>query len=111
MEAKSLKNIIQRNKNTRADQHIPGIAVFLFVVILIGMIKVVTLLQAMNASDLMVTAVILAMTVIAMYILFALKVASQWQKAVVLRLASSFIPRPRPFLDRANCRYHPNLDR
>jgi regulator of protease activity HflC (stomatin/prohibitin superfamily) len=86
METKFLKNIMQKNKNIKADQHIPGIAGFLFVIILIGEIKIILMLQATNASDFTITAVVLAMTVVATYILFALKVASQWQKAVVLRL-------------------------
>jgi regulator of protease activity HflC (stomatin/prohibitin superfamily) len=86
METKFLKNIIQKNKNTKIDQHIPGIAGFLFAILLIGMIKAVLMLQAIQASDFTITAVMLTMTVIAAYILFALKVASQWQKAVVLRL-------------------------
>jgi regulator of protease activity HflC (stomatin/prohibitin superfamily) len=86
MESKFPKNILQKNKTTKADQHIPGIAGFLFVIILIGEIKIVLMLQAIKAADLTITAVTLAMTVIATYILFALKVASQWQKAVVLRL-------------------------
>jgi regulator of protease activity HflC (stomatin/prohibitin superfamily) len=86
METKFLKNIIQKNKNTKIDQHIPGIAGFLFAILLIGMIKAVLMLQAIQASDFTITAVMLTMTVIAAYILFALKVASQWEKAVVLRL-------------------------
>src|SRR5258708_24735245 len=86
MEPKFLKNIIQKNMSFKTDQHIPGIAGFLFVIILIGMIKVILLLQVMKVSDLTSTAVVFAMTGIATYILFALKVASQWQKAVVLRL-------------------------
>ena len=86
MEAKFLKNIIQKNKSTKADMHIPGIAGFLFAIILVGAIKIVLMLQAIKVSDLITSAVVLAMTAIATYILFALKVASQWQKAVVLRL-------------------------
>jgi regulator of protease activity HflC (stomatin/prohibitin superfamily) len=86
METKFLKNIIQKNKNTKIDQHIPGIAGFLFAILLIGMIKAVLMLQAIQASDFTITTVVLVMTLIAVYILFALKVASQWEKAVVLRL-------------------------
>ena len=86
METKFLKNIIQKNKNTRTDQHISGVAGFLFAIILIGAIKVDWMLQAIQAPDLTITTVVLAITVIATYILFALKVASQWEKAVVLRL-------------------------
>ena len=86
MDTKFLKNIIQKNKSIKADLHIPGIAGFFFAILLIGAIKVVLMLQAIKASDLTISAVILAMTAIATYILFALKVASQWEKAVVLRL-------------------------
>ncbi len=86
MDAKFVKNIFQKNKSVKVDQHIPAIAVFLFIVVVIGEIKAILMLQAIQASDLTVTAVALVMTVIAIYILFALKVASQWEKAVVLRL-------------------------
>lgn len=86
MDAKFIKNIFQKNKSVKVDQHIPAIAVFLFIVVVIGEIKAILMLQAIQASDLTVTAVALVMTVIAIYILFALKVASQWEKAVVLRL-------------------------
>ncbi|MGZ3618843.1 MAG: slipin family protein [Ktedonobacteraceae bacterium] len=86
MEAKFLKNIIQKNKSVKVNQHISGIAGFLFVIILIGTIKVVSMLQTSHASDLTISSVVLTMIVIATYILFAVKVASQWEKAVVLRL-------------------------
>jgi len=83
MNTKLLKSIIQKKNN---DQHIPPIAGFVFAIILVGAIKVTLLLEAINASDLTIGAVILALTGIATYFLFALKVASQWEKAVVLRL-------------------------
>ncbi len=86
MDTKFIKNVFQKNKSVKADQHIPGIAGFLFAIILVGAIKIALMLQAMKASDLTMGAVILAMAAIATYILFALKVASQWEKAVVLRL-------------------------
>ncbi len=86
MDAKFLKNIIQKKQAAKTDQHIPGIAGFIFAIILVGAIKVALLLEAISASDLTIGAVILAMAAIATCILFALKVASQWEKAVVLRL-------------------------
>lgn len=74
---------LQRKKD---DQHIPPIAGFVFVVILVGAVKAAILLDMQNASDLVVSAVVLALTGIGTYFLFAIKVAAQWEKAVVLRL-------------------------
>lgn len=74
------------NKSKKEDQHIPPIAGFVFAIILIGAIKIALLLDTMNVSDLVVGATVLALTGIATYFLFAIKVASQWEKAIVLRL-------------------------
>lgn len=86
MEAKFLKNVIQKSKGTQPDLHIPPIAGFVFGIILVGTVKVILLLESLGASDLTIAATVLAMTGIATYILFALKVANQWEKAVILRL-------------------------
>ena len=74
------------NTKKKDNQHIPPIAGFVFGIILIGSIKVALILDANHASDLVTAAVMLAMIGIASYFLFAIKVASQWEKAVVLRL-------------------------
>ncbi|MDP2778121.1 MAG: slipin family protein [Anaerolineales bacterium] len=81
MKTKFLKSVIKKD-----DQHIPPIAGFVFVIILIGAIKVALLLDVMYVSDQMIGATVLALTGIAVYFLFALKVASQWEKVIVLRL-------------------------
>jgi len=83
MAGKSTKETAGTQK---VDTHIPGVAYFLFAIILIGAIKAALLLDAARVSDLTIGAVMLALTVIATYLLFALKIASQWEKAVVLRL-------------------------
>jgi regulator of protease activity HflC (stomatin/prohibitin superfamily) len=83
MEAKSVKNIFKTNQ---PDQHIPPIAIFLFVVVIAGVVKVILILDAIHASDLTIAVWTFAMTAIGIYLLFALKVANQWEKAVVLRL-------------------------
>ena len=83
MNTKLLKSVIQKRKD---DQHIPPIAGFIFAIILVGAIKVAVLLEAARVSDLMIGAVMLALIGIATYFLFAIKVASQWEKAIVLRL-------------------------
>ncbi len=83
MNTKLFKSVIQKRKD---DQHIPPIAGFIFAIILVGAIKVAVLLEAARVSDLMIGAVMLALIGIATYFLFAIKVASQWEKAIVLRL-------------------------
>jgi regulator of protease activity HflC (stomatin/prohibitin superfamily) len=85
MDTKFIKSTVQK-KQAKDDLHISGIAGFLFAIILIGAVKVALLLDAIHASDLTIAAVMLAMIGLGMYVLFALKVASQWEKAVVLRL-------------------------
>ncbi|MBK7450287.1 MAG: slipin family protein [Anaerolineales bacterium] len=82
MNTKFLKSITQTPKD---NQHIPPIAGFIFTILLIGTIKIALLLDVTNASDLFIGAVVLAMTGVATYFLFAIKVASQWEKVVVLR--------------------------
>lgn len=83
MNTRLLKSVIKVKKD---NQRIPPIAGFVFGIILIGAIKVALLLDAMNVSDLAIGATVLALTGIATYFLFAIKVASQWEKAIVLRL-------------------------
>jgi len=84
MENKFVKNLMQ--KKLQNDQHIPPIAIFVFACVLIGTIKVVAMLEVVQASDFTVSMVVLAMTTIALFALFSIKVAAQWEKAVVLRL-------------------------
>ncbi len=70
----------------KVDLHIPSMAYLVFAIILIGAARAGLLLNAVHASDLMTTLVVVALTVIATYLLFALKIAPQWEKAVVLRM-------------------------
>lgn len=83
MEPKFIKNIAQRKG--KEDQHISGIAGTIF-----GIFIVITVLGALimdeRVSDLGIGLFVAIMILLATYILFALKVASQWEKAVVLRL-------------------------
>ncbi|MCB0101888.1 MAG: slipin family protein [Anaerolineales bacterium] len=83
MNSNIFKSLIQTKKD---DQHIPPIAGFVFGILLIGAIKAALLLESIHASDLTIGAVVLATLGIATYFLFAIKVASQWEKVIVLRL-------------------------
>ncbi len=72
-------------RNAKIDQHIPAIAGALF-----GVFLVIGTLGAIfmdgRVGDGWIGAFVLGTLLIGTYILFALKVASQWEKAVVLRL-------------------------
>ena len=82
MSSKSNKD---QTKSTKPDPHIPPIAGFVFAICLI-----VATLGAIymdgKFSDMAIGAWVFIWLAIGIYILFALKIASQWEKAVVLRL-------------------------
>jgi regulator of protease activity HflC (stomatin/prohibitin superfamily) len=84
MDSKFIKNVLQK-KQAKDDQHISGVAGTIF-----GIFIVITILGALlmdsRIADLWIGLFVAVMMIIGTYILFALKVASQWEKAVVLRL-------------------------
>lgn len=86
MDTKFMKNVSQKNKSQKADPHIPPIAWFVFIVALAGLIKGIIYLDFIGATDLQISLFTFPMLALATYLLFAIKVASQWEKAVVLRL-------------------------
>ena len=63
-----------------------GIAIALMVVLMAVAAIAAIILENMGASDLVIGIIVLAILLVACYILLALKVAQQWEKAVVLRL-------------------------
>jgi regulator of protease activity HflC (stomatin/prohibitin superfamily) len=84
MESKFTKNTMQK-KQGKDDQHISGVAATIFgVLILIAILG--TLLMDGRVPDIWIGVFVSVLTILGTYILFALKVASQWEKAVVLRL-------------------------
>ena len=76
------KNALQAAK---ADQHIPPIAGLIFG-ICIAADMIGALLMDNKVPDLWIGAYITIFTLIGVLVLFSLKVASQWEKAVILRL-------------------------
>jgi regulator of protease activity HflC (stomatin/prohibitin superfamily) len=84
MESKFMRNTIQKKQGAN-DQHISGVAVTIF-----GVFIVITILGAVlmdgRVPDLWTGLFVAVMVLVGTYSLFALKVASQWEKAVVLRL-------------------------
>src|SRR5215208_1142705 len=83
MESKFIKNM--QKKQGKDDQHISGIAGTLFCILLALTILGAVLMDG-RVADLWIGSFVFLMTILGTYILFALKVASQWEKAVVLRL-------------------------
>lgn len=82
MSTKFIKSFVQ---NKKEDQHIPPIAGTLLAIFLI----IATLGAALGDgkySDVTLGAWVLVWMLIGIYLLFAIKVASQWEKVVVLRL-------------------------
>ena len=70
----------------RINQHISPLAIFAFCVILLLGIVGLPILTARGVSDNWLGVWMAAVILVGIYILFALKVASQWEKAVLLRL-------------------------
>jgi regulator of protease activity HflC (stomatin/prohibitin superfamily) len=72
-------------KTLKVDLHISGIAGMVFAIFLIAAV-VGALLMDGKAADWLIGTYVLGLTLIGSYFLYALKVASQWQKAIILRL-------------------------
>ena len=85
MESKFIKSVVEKKKAQQAEQHISAIAGTIF-----GMLMAITILGAVlmdsRLADAWIGLFVTVMALLGIYILFALKVASQWEKAVVLRL-------------------------
>jgi len=87
MESKFFRNTQKKQK--KDDQHISGLAGTIFGVLLV-LTVLGTLLLDSRVPDVWIGSFVAGMTLLATYILFALKIASQWDKAVVLRLGKFY---------------------
>jgi len=85
MESRFARSKTEKRKAVKADQRVPSIAAALF-----GLFIVIAVLGVVfgyeRYADLIIGAWVLGWTMAALYILFALKIASQWEKVIVLRL-------------------------
>lgn len=85
MKTNLIQSAIERKKARQAEQHISAIAGALF-----GVFMIISALGAIfmdrHVSGALIGIWVLGWMLIGVYILFALKVASQWEKAVLLRL-------------------------
>jgi len=97
MDTKFIKKVLQTDKSAKANQRIPPIAGTIFgIVLLIAMFGAI--FGDGRYSDAVIGTWVVAWMLIGIYILFALKVASQWEKVVVLRLGKFYkLAGPGPF--------------
>jgi regulator of protease activity HflC (stomatin/prohibitin superfamily) len=79
------KSLIEKMKVQKTDPHIPPIAGLLFGIFIFLGVMIAILGDGKYSDGVLGTAVFIC-TFIGLYFLFALKVASQWEKVIVLRL-------------------------
>ncbi len=97
MDTKFIKSALEKKKAQNADLRISPIAGTIFTVALLIAIFGAILGDG-KFSDAVLGSWVIVWTLIGVYILFALKVASQWEKAVVLRLGKFMkLAGPGPF--------------
>ena len=82
MATKLPKEILKAQK---IDPHISGVAGTVFAVILVAAV-VGALVMDGKAPDWIIGTYVLGLTLVGTYILYAMRVASQWEKAIILRL-------------------------
>src|SRR4030067_306779 len=82
MATKLPKEILKLQK---IDPHISGVAGTAFAIVLVAAV-VGALLMDGKVADWLIGTYVLGLTLIGTYILYALRIASQWQKAIILRL-------------------------
>ena len=97
MDTKFIKSALEKKKVQNVDLRISPIAGTIFTVALLIAVFGAFLGDG-EFSDAVLGGWVVAWTLIGVYILFALKVASQWEKAVVLRLGKFMkLAGPGPF--------------
>lgn len=97
MDTKFIKSALEKQKFQKVDPHIPPISGTIFSVFLL-----IAIFGAIYGdgrySDAIIGMWVIAWMLVGIYILFALKVASQWEKVVVLRLGKFMkLAGPGPF--------------
>ena len=95
-KSKKLKDIIA--KGSAEEQRISGIAGLLFGVFMIIAVAGAAYFDSQNISENWIGVWVTVMTLIGTYLLFAFKVAAQWDKAIVLRFGKfRSLSGPGPF--------------
>jgi len=86
MSTKYSKDKTLQPKEPKKDQHISGMAATIFAIFLIASALGSIYMSDNRFSDTVIGYYVIITMLIGIYILFALKVASQWEKVVILRL-------------------------
>lgn len=98
MSNKNPKDKTLQSMKVKKDEHISGIAATVFAVFLVASVLGAIIVSENGISDGIVGGYVTVTMLIGIYILFALKVASQWEKVVVLRLGKfKELAGPGPF--------------
>lgn len=85
MTTQNFKNLMLKSQSKQPDPHIPGVAIAVFVLFLIAGVIGAFVADSFGWPEYWVAIFIVATTVIGMYFLFSLKIASPWEKGIVLR--------------------------
>ncbi len=87
-EAKEVKDLSLRPQGRlQPDLHIPGVAIAIFVIVmLLNVIGTMLMTQNGISSDAVIGTWTVLWILVGAFLLFSLKIASQWEKAVVLRM-------------------------
>jgi regulator of protease activity HflC (stomatin/prohibitin superfamily) len=85
MTRKSMEEMVPQDLSQRAGVRVPGIAFALWLILGIGSILLGLILYLLQVSSLWIGITVGALDLLGFYLLFAIKVADQWEKAVVLR--------------------------
>ncbi len=83
---KKMKSTERQPAYTQPNPHISGVAIFFSILFFLAAFLGAILMASAGGSDLLVGGYTIVMVLIALYVLTALKIAAQWEKAVVLRL-------------------------
>jgi regulator of protease activity HflC (stomatin/prohibitin superfamily) len=68
-----------------ARSRVPAIAVLVWAIVEVAIVVLVGLLDWLGVGDLWIGLAVVGLSLLAFYLLFSLKIADQWEKAVVLR--------------------------
>jgi len=98
MSTKYSKDKTLQSMKTKKDERISGIAGTIFAVFLVASALGAIIMSENNVGDVIIGGYVTVTMLIGLYILFALKVASQWEKVIVLRLGKfKGLAGPGPF--------------
>lgn len=98
MSTKYSKDKTLQSMKVKKDEHISGIAATLFAVFLVASVWGAIVMSENGVNDGVIGGYVTVVMLIGIYLLFALKVASQWEKVIVLRLGKfKKLAGPGPF--------------